>query len=115
MLTGDTFKTDKNGKYVARFEDDATGLCFMVSFTISGVTAPKLSIKTKKFKLKKGKTKKIKYSVSNYSGKVKFVSLNKKVATVNAKGVVKGKSKGTCRINTSLSNGTSKSVTVKVV
>ena len=115
MLTGDTFKTDKNGKYVARFEDDATGLCFMVSFMISGVTAPKLSIKTKKLKLKKGKTKKIKYSVSNYSGKVKFVSLNKKVATVNAKGVVKGKSKGTCRINISLSNGTSKSVTVKVV
>ena len=47
------------------------------------------------------------------TGKVKFTSSNKKVATVTAKGVVKGKKKGTATI-TVTSNGVSKKFKVKV-
>ena len=62
----------------------------------------------------KGKTSTTITVVKNdVTGKVKFTSSNKKVATVTAKGVVKGKKKGTATI-TVTSNGVSKKFKVKV-
>ena len=62
----------------------------------------------------KGKTSTTITVVKNdVTGKVKFKSSNKKVATVTAKGVVKGKKKGTATI-TVTSNGVSKKFKVKV-
>lgn len=58
----------------------------------------KIKVPVASKKMKKGKKYKIKYSVLSGSGKVTFKSSNKKVATVNAKGIVTTKKKGTAII-----------------
>ncbi len=77
--------------------------------------------KTKKT-LKKGKTFKLKatcvkeskkLNVKNHR-KVKYESTNTKVATVSAKGKIKAKKKGTCKIYAYAQNGVSKAITIKV-
>ena len=60
----------------------------------------------KSVKLKKGK--KVKLQVLNATGKVKWKSSNKKVATVSKKGVVKGKKKGKATITAKLGGKTYK-------
>ena len=71
-------------------------------------------------KLKKGKTLKLapklvpiaKKKVSKHVG-LRYESTNKKIATVSAKGIVKGVRKGTCYVNIYAQNGVFK--TVKIV
>lgn len=74
-----------------------------------------IKVAKKKITVKVKKTAKIKYSVTGgYKGKVKFSCNKKKIATVNQKGVVKGKKKGTCKVTLKLDNGKKAVVTVKV-
>ncbi|GEM_PF-3205153 len=79
------------------------------------VTTKKIKVNKKNVTLKKNKSYKIKATLNpiTSSDKVKFTSSNKKVATVNAKGVVKAKKAGTAKIT--VKAGKKKAVvTVKV-
>ena len=90
-------------------------------------SSPKLILKinkknvTKKiYSVKKGKKVTLKASVSNLKGKknIKYSSSNKKVVTVNAKGIIKAKKSGTAKIKVTV-NSKKKKVTawtkIKVV
>ncbi len=116
-LEGTTKEITKNGNYVARLET-ADGFYVMTPFTVSGLkdgSNYKIKLKKKKITVKVKKKAKIKYSVTGgYKGKVKFSCNKKKIATVNQKGVVTGKKKGTCKVTLKLSNGKKAVVTVKV-
>ena len=74
----------------------------------------KIKVPAASKKMKKGKKYKIKYSVVSGAGKVTFKSSNKKVATVNAKGVVTTKKKGTAIITVKIANGNTKKVKITV-
>ena len=79
------------------------------------VTTKKIKVNKKNVTLKKNKSYTIKATLNpiTSSDKVKFTSSNKKVATVNAKGVVKAKKAGTAKIT--VKAGKKKAVvTVKV-
>ncbi len=77
------------------------------------VTVKKPSIKVKKsVSVRKGKTLKLKAKAVP-KGKITYKSSNKKIATVNKKGVVKGVKKGNCKL-TLKCNGVKKTVKVKV-
>ena len=74
--------------------------------------------KVKSTKVKKGKTIKLKVTPSPKSGvkkhvAVRFETSNAKVATVSAKGVVKGMSPGTCYVYAYAQNGVSAKVEVQ--
>ncbi len=81
-----------------------TGILFLsVLFVICGVgssTQAKV-VKTKNIVVTKNKTYKIKLKNKK---KYKFTSSNKKIATVNKKGVIKGKSAGKCTIKAKRKN-----------
>jgi hypothetical protein len=71
-------------------------LCFLISamMPVSASTAAKLNKKSITVNVKKTYTLKL----TGASGKVKWSSSNKKIATVSSKGVVKGVKKGSCKI-----------------
>ena len=71
-----------------------------------------LTVAKKKVSVKAGKKVKIKASAST-AGKITFKSMNRKIATVSKKGVVKGKKKGTTNIRVTC-NGVTKKVKVTV-
>lgn len=79
-----------------------------------------LKVKKSKLKLKAGKTAKIKASykkkkkVSVHIAKFRYESSNDKVATVDKKGKVTAKGKGTCKIYVFTQNGICKTVNVTV-
>ena len=84
----------------------------------------KLSSKSK-VSIKKGKTSKIKASATklkknktlipkDHAAHIRYMSSNTKIATVSAKGVIKGKAKGTCYIYVYTVNGAYKTVKVTV-
>ena len=75
------------------------------------VKNPTLTV-PKSLTVKKGKKATIKVK-SVPKGKVTFKSSDKKIATVSAKGVVKGKKKGSCKITVTV-NGMKKTLSVKV-
>ncbi|GEM_PF-3836924 len=84
------------------------------------VTVAKKVIKKAK-KIKKGKKLALKAKAVAPKGKkvtkhvgVRYETTNKKVATVNAKGVVKGKKKGTCYIYAYAQNGIAKKIKVTI-
>ena len=64
-----TFKASSNGAYVARFQDNATKMYFMVPFTVSGISSKKASAPAKP----------IIKSAKNISGRKIKVVLKKKV------------------------------------
>ena len=90
-----------------------------VKLSSSTIAPRKVTVTNKSISLKKGKTKKIKYTVypANATDKtVKFSTSNKKVAIVSSKGVVKGKKKGKATITVTTVTGKVKAkvkVTVK--
>ena len=101
---------NKNGKITA---GKKTGTATITVTLKSGTTATvkvkvqkkkvatkKITVDKKKITLKKKKSYKIKVKLQpiTASDKVTFTSSNKKVATVNAKGVVKAKKAGTAKI-----------------
>lgn len=73
---------------------------YVITVKITKVKTAKLSGIPAKKSIKKGKTYKLKAVVTpkNSDEKVTYSSSNKKIATVTAKGVVKGKKKGTVKI-----------------
>ena len=83
--------------------------------------AQKITVNKTALKLRTGKTKRIKASVTNSStyirkhvATVRYLSSNPSIATVSKTGVVKGKKKGNCTIYCYTSNGLFKKVKVKV-
>lgn len=83
--------------------------------------AKTLKLNKKKVTIAKGKTAKIKATVAYTNNNlrkhvetVRYLSSNKKIATVNSKGVIKGKKKGTCTIYCYTQNGLCRKVKVKV-
>lgn len=102
------------------------GTAFITIDTLSGVsTIAKVTVKkapksikasvTKK-KIKKGKTAKIKIKLSKGSAsyKISYKALNKKIATVNAKGKIKAKKKGTAKFRVTTYNKKKATVKIKV-
>ena len=79
-----------------------------------------LKLKKSKFTIKKGKSVKIKATlckknkVNTHIAKFRYESLNNKVATVDKKGKIKAKKKGTTTILVYTQNGICKKVKVKV-
>lgn len=76
------------------------------------VKAPTLTVAKKSLTVKKGKTVKIKAKATP-KGKVTYTSKNKKIATVNKNGKVKGKKKGKTTIRVKC-NGVTKNVKIRV-
>ena len=77
------------------------------------VKNPTYKVNKTKLNLKKGKKFKLKITKKVPSGKVSFKSKNKRIVSVNSKGVIRAKKKGTTRI-TIKCNGVTKSVKVRV-
>lgn len=76
--------------------------------TVTVKKAPKkvsVNFAKKTLKIKKKATIKVKFAKGYYSNKLTFTSSNKKIATVNAKGVITAKKKGTCKITAKTYNG----------
>lgn len=94
-----------------------SGKATPVTLTVTVKKAPS-SVKAKAGKktLKKGKTTKVKAVLpkNSASNKITFHSSNKKIATVNSKGVVKAKKKGTVKIKVKAFNGKAGTVKIKV-
>ena len=99
------------------------------AFTSGGnkvyTNASKMKVKKARLTLNKGKTSKIKATVtkqkksrkmklSNHAAKLRYISSNKKVAVVNSKGKITAKSKGKCKIYVITVNGVRKTVSVTV-
>lgn len=86
------------------------------AYVSSGVTVSIGKTQPVKINMPAGLTQTSKYSGMEGEVKASFQSKNKKIASVNAKGVVTGKKKGTTTIITTLSlqNGTKKKFTTKV-
>lgn len=76
------------------------------------VKKPTLRLVKKSAKIRRGKKVRIRVKATP-KGKVTYKSKNKKVATVNKKGVVRGKKKGKARIQVKC-NGVTKTFTVRV-
>lgn len=76
------------------------------------VKAPTLTVAKKSLTVKKGKTVKIKAKATP-KGKVKYTSKDKKIATVNKSGKVKGKKKGKTTIRIKC-NGMTRNVKIRV-
>lgn len=85
--------------------------------------ASSVSVKKSSISLKVGKTSKISATVKVAGGKtqapkcgakIRYISSNKKVATVTSKGKIKAVGKGSCKIYVVAINGRYKTVKVKV-
>ncbi len=127
-----TFKKLKKGKYykyvVVAYKTTAAGNRIMSKSksvhcaTPGGKKGNPTGIKLKKTKitLKKGKKTKIKATlqskgkVATHIAKFRYESSNKKIATVDAKGNIKAKKKGTVTIYVYTQNGLCKTIKVKV-
>ena len=115
--------TVRNGKVTAKKADkkaititaDVDGATLTCKVTVKA--APKkLILKGKKtITVKKKKTVKLKVSLpKNTAGTLKYKTSNKKVATVDTKGKVKGIKKGTAKITVTAANNKKAKVTVTV-
>ncbi len=127
-----TFKKLKKGKYykyvVVAYKKTAAGNRIMSKSksvhcaTAGGKKGNPTGIKLKKTKitLKKGKKTKIKATllkkgkVATHIAKFRYESSNKKIATVDSKGNIKAKKKGTVTIYVYAQNGLCKTIKVKV-
>ena len=87
--------------------------------------AKSVTVKKTKVTLKKGKTYKIKASVkklkkskklmpATHEPKLRYISSNKKIATVSKSGKITAKSKGSCKVYAIAVNGARKAVRVTV-
>ena len=114
----------KNGKYV-NIAKSKIGYVVIGKKTKKYTNPKKLTLKKKTVVLKQGKTFKVKATVKKVNPKKKLLgrscaakfrykSNNKIIATVSKKGVVKAKSRGTCKIYVQTVNGIGKSMTVTV-
>ena len=108
-------KVDKSGMVTAVAAGSAT-----IKATANGVTAtckvvvkkPTITLKTSKITVKVGKTASI-TAKATPTNKIEYSSSNKKIATVDSKGKIKGVRAGTAKI-TVKSNGVKKTIQVTV-
>ena len=105
-----------------------TGSCTIYAMAINGVVAKvevtvvdgpmTVSFKRASYSVKKGKklklSDKIKVTPAGSAGSCTWISSDPGIATVSAKGVVKGVKKGTVTITVTTANGKQASTTVKV-
>ena len=134
-LNGKSFNKNKTYKAIVKAYRSVNGkeIHLGTSKTIHVVSdnnkkytnAAKINVRKKTYKLKKGKTAVIKASIvkqnkkkkllsSGHGAELRFISSNKKVATVTKKGKIKAKKKGTCYIYIQALNGLKKKVKVVV-
>lgn len=88
-----------------------------IKVVVKKAAAKKVAISTKKATIAVGATKKLTAKVTpkkNVCTKVQWTTSKKKVATVTAKGVVKGVSEGTATITATAADGSGKKATCKV-
>ncbi len=127
-----TFKKLKKGKYykyiVVAYKKTAAGNRIMSKSKSVHCATPGgkkgnptgIKIKKSKLNLKKGKKAKIKATlfkkgkVATHIAKFRYESSNKKIATVDAKGNIKAKKKGSVKIYVYTQNGLCKTIKVKV-
>ena len=99
---------------------------FTANGTKTQTNAKNVKVEKTKISVKKGKTKKIKVvSIAkvksklelmdkSHAAKLRYLSTDKKIATVNKSGKIKGISKGSCYVYVYAHNGVSRRITVKV-
>ncbi len=103
----------KKGK--ATITANAEGVELKCTVTVKAAPKKLILKSKKKVTIKKNKTTKIKVNLpKNTAGALKYKSSKNKVATVDAKGVVKGKKKGTAKITVTAANNKKAKVTVTV-
>lgn len=106
---------------------NATGTTQIMITTKNGVNLPlqvtvkkapasvRLTVPKKKLKKKKTMQSKVTLSKNSASYQLTYRSLNPKIASVTAKGKIKGKKKGTARIQVKTYNGRKSTVTIRVL
>ena len=127
----------KNGQYkfriIAETGNDETGYTAICSSTINHFVTGKnkkytniKKVKAKsKLTIKKGKTKKVKGKVvkarkgkkmlgKNHCAKLRYMTSNASIATVDSKGRIRGRRKGTCTVYVISANGTWKAIKVTI-
>ena len=111
-----------NGKKVY-VRTSAVVHCYTAGFSSAGTNPKTLTLNKTKVTLKKGKTFRIKATVTGlksgltilqHHALLRYISTNKKVAIVTNKGQIKAVGKGNCKVYVFASNGLRKAVTVKV-
>ena len=109
-------------KYVAA---SPTVHAFTANGTKTQTNAKSVTVEKTKISVKKGKTKQIKADVKkvksklslmskSHAAKLRYLCTNKKIATVNKKGKIRGVSKGSCYVYVYAHNGVSKTIKVTV-
>ena len=98
---------------------------FTANGTKTQTNARSVTVEKTKISVKRGKTKQINADVKkvksklelmgrSHAAKLRYLSTNKKIATVNNSGKIKGISRGSCYVYVYAHNGVSKRITVKV-
>lgn len=96
-------------------EDNSIKATYKISIMKNPVKKIKLSAKTKTIKKGKSVTVKATFTpVKGISKELTWTSSNKKIATVNSKGKVTGKKKGTVKITAKAKDGSGKKATIKI-
>jgi uncharacterized protein YjdB len=109
----------KTGKYLKGLSL-LLALLMVLSISVpkisTGAASKKIKLSSKKLTLEVGASKSLvlKKGKSKISKKIKWKSSNKKVATINSKGKITAKKKGTCYIYAYAQNGLAQSVKVTV-
>ena len=114
----------KNGKKYKTIAKSKVGYFFTGNVKGKYTNPKTLKLKNKSITLSVGKKKTLKATVTkvkknkklatSYAKKLRYISSNKKVATVNSKGKITAKSKGSCKIYVQTINGIWKTCKVKV-
>lgn len=129
-LNGKTLEKDKIVKLYVIAMKGQSKLKKSLNLFVAGpkskyTNVKRIKISSKNYTLKKGKTKTLKpkrvpdkknkkYIPTRYVRKFRYSSSNKKIATVDKKGKVKGKKKGKCKIYINAANGMTLVVNIKV-
>ena len=100
---------------VAYITATAGGKSAKVKITVKKAPS-RIKFTKKSVKVKRGKSAKLKYSLTknSYTYKLTWKSSNKKIATVNSKGIITGKKKGTCKIVVKTHNGKKAAIKISV-
>ncbi len=111
-----TAKKKGTAKITVKTKRGAKAVC-RVKVQKSKVVTKSLKVNKSSMKLKKGKKATITVVRKPITAreKIYFESSNKKIATVNSKGVVRAKKAGYCKIKVRSKNGKSKTVNIKVI
>lgn len=108
----------KGSCQVTATTNDGTKLTTQCKVTVKKQTVTKVALNQKSVSLKKGKKLTLKATctpTNAYKKSVSWTTSNKSIATVNSKGKIKAKKKGTCYIYATAKDGSKKYARCKVV